>query len=148
MQTDADGILDCLRSAFAVYQTAYSPAAYEDTVLTTETIHQRLAEMSVYVATNEAGEIVGTIACKLIGNAEGHIRGMAVRPGWQGGGVSECLLRSVESELRDRKCSHVSLDTTAPLKRAVRFYEKNGFRFSGKVSDFFGMPLFGYVKTL
>jgi len=30
----------------------------------------------------------------------------------------------------------------------MRFYEKNGFRRSGKVTDFYGMPLFEYVKTL
>jgi hypothetical protein len=32
--------------------------------------------------------------------------------------------------------------------RAVRFYEKNGHRTSGKVRDFFGMPLFEYTKAL
>jgi len=34
------------------------------------------------------------------------------------------------------------------LERAMRFYEKHGYRRSSKVSDFFGMPLFEYVKTL
>jgi len=28
----------------------------------------------------------------------------------------------------------------------MRFYEKHGYRRSGKVSDFFGMPLVEYVK--
>ena len=44
--------------------------------------------------------------------------------------------------------ARVSLDTTEPLRRAVRFYERHGFRPSGRVSDFFGMPLFEYVKEL
>lgn len=135
-------------TSFAMYQDAYTPAAYQDTVLTRDTIDQRLVEMSVFVAATEAGEIVGTIGCKVAGNGEGHLRGMAVRPSWQGSGLSEQLLGRAESELRGLKCSRVSLDTTAPLNRAVRFYEKNGFRFSGKVGDFFGMPLFEYVKAL
>lgn len=30
----------------------------------------------------------------------------------------------------------------------VRFYEKHGFAASGRVADFFGMPLFEYTKFL
>ncbi len=145
---DAHGILDCLRSAFEVYRHEYTAEGFNDTVLTPETLHRRLTEMSVYVAVAEAGEIVGTIGCKVIDNQEGHIRGMATRPSWQGTGVAQQLLEVVESELRSRKCSRVSLDTTEPLKRATRFYEKNGFRASGKVGQFFGMPLFEYTKAL
>ena len=40
------------------------------------------------------------------------------------------------------------LDTTEPLQRAVRFYLRHGFRASGRVTDFFGMPLFEYLKIL
>jgi hypothetical protein len=40
------------------------------------------------------------------------------------------------------------LDTTEPLQRAMGFYEKHGYRRSGKVSDFFGMPLVEYQKVL
>jgi len=104
--------------------------------------------MSVFVAVDEAGEVVGTIGRSVVNDDEGHIRGMAVDPRYQGSGVAVRLLEAVEAELRDRGCSRVSLDTTAPLERAVRFYERNGFRASGKVVDFFGMPLFEYVKRL
>ena len=117
-------------------------------MLTPETIRQRLATMCVFVATSQAGEIVGTVACNVVNSEEGHVRGMAVRPAWHGAGLASELLASVESELRDRKCSRISLDTTAPLKRATRFYEKHGYRRSGKVTDFFGMQLFEYVKEL
>jgi len=34
------------------------------------------------------------------------------------------------------------------VQAAIRFYEKHGFRSSGKVSDFFGMPLYEYIKEL
>jgi GNAT superfamily N-acetyltransferase len=73
---------------------------------------------------------------------------MAVLPTWQGAGVAALLLDAAERELRDQRCSLVALDTTEPLRRATRFYEKHGYRASGRVSDFFGMPLFEYVKDL
>jgi hypothetical protein len=30
----------------------------------------------------------------------------------------------------------------------MRFYERHGYRRSGRISDFFGMPLIEYVKVL
>ena len=36
--------------------------------------------MCVLVAVNDAGSIVGTIACALVDAEEGHLRGMAVLP--------------------------------------------------------------------
>jgi GNAT superfamily N-acetyltransferase len=93
-------------------------------------------------------QVVGTVSCSQTDEREGHIRGMAVRPEWQGASVAAQLLQRVESELRDRKCSRVSLDTTEPLRRAMRFYERNGYQRSGKVTDFFGMALIEYIKEL
>ena len=31
---------------------------------------------------------------------------------------------------------------------AIRFYERNGYVASGRVGDFFGMPLYEYLKPL
>ena len=145
---DAPGILECLSAAFADYREAYTRSAFLDTVLTRETIQQRLAEMVVFVAINNCEQVVGTIGCQVVGRGEGHLRGMAVLPGWQGAGVASVLLQCAEAELHDKGCAHVTLDTTAPLARAVRFYEKNGYRRSGRITDFFGLPLFEFHKSL
>lgn len=145
---DCTGILECLGLAFAPYRKSYTPEAYLDTVLTPETFRHRLSEMSVFVATGTSGEVVGTIACKVLEGGEGHLRGMAVHPEWQGSGVSTCLLERAEDELRKAGCGTVTLDTTEPLKRASRFYERNGFQRTGKIGRFFGMPLFEYSKSL
>jgi GNAT superfamily N-acetyltransferase len=99
------------------------------------------------VACDEGGLIIGTIGAAARG-AEGHIRGMAVAPSSQGGVVGDRLLEAIERELTLAGCSHVTLDTTAPLTRAMRFYERNGYVRSGAVSDFFGMPLYEYEKWL
>jgi ribosomal protein S18 acetylase RimI-like enzyme len=145
---DANGILDCLRSAFEPYKRYYSAVAFEDTVLTPESVFRRLDEMVIFVALDHSSMVVGTVACNVIAEAEGHLRGMAVRPECQARGIADQLLARAEAELVQRKCSWISLDTTEPLQRAMRFYEKHGFRRSGKVGDFFGMPLIEYVKVL
>jgi ribosomal protein S18 acetylase RimI-like enzyme len=145
---DADGILNCLHSAFDEFRGSYTSDAFLDTVLTPETVRVRLEAMHVFIAVDDVGRVVGTIACQVIDKDEGHIRGMGVLPGWRGTGVAVQLLRTTESHLRQSECTRVSLDTTAPLRRAVRFYETNGFRPSGKIRNFFGTSLFEYVKTL
>jgi ribosomal protein S18 acetylase RimI-like enzyme len=145
---DADGVLDCLRLAFEPYRDSYTPAAFQDTVRSADAIARRFTEMSVLVATREDGHIAGTIGYKVIDGRAGHIRGMAVLPAHLGSGVAKRLLEAVETDLRQAGCSLVSLDTTEPLQRAARFYERNGFRFSGIVRDFFGMRLLELTKRL
>lgn len=147
-RADAAGILACLAEAFQPYQKQYTPAAFEDTVLTRTTLDQRMLSMMVLLAESTEGMVVGTVACGLTSPGEGHLRGMAVRSGWQGAGIAQWLLERAESELQARGCSRITLDTTLPLGRAMRFYEKNGYRRSGKVADFFGMPLIEYEKQV
>ncbi len=143
---DAPGVLACLGAAFEPYRHLYTPEGFEDTVLTPASFPQRLASMEVFVAVSSTGDIVGTIACAPAG-AEGHIRGMAVRPEFHGKGLAQQLLQTAEEALRSRGCRRVTFDTAAPLERAMRFYEKNGYWRSGRVSDFFGMALYEYEKS-
>jgi len=110
------------------------------------TIQHRLKEMWVFVAVS-GNKTVGTIGCRANGQ-EGHLRGMAVLPEWQGTGVATALLRAAEAELRWKQCAWVTLNTTKPLQRATRFYERQGFSASGRISDFFGMALYQYKKSL
>src|SRR5712691_6833301 len=143
---DEDGILRCLAAAFAPYRAAYTREAFADTILDSQRLAVRLKQMQVLIAAAPEG-IVGTIAgmfhCK-----EGHLRGMAVLPHWCGAGLAAKLLSSIEAWLKSNGCTRVTLDTTLPLQPAMKFYEKNRYRRSGKVSDFFGMPLLEYVKEL
>ena len=145
---DCNGILDCLRAAFAPYQERYTPDAFLDTVLTPETIHKRISDMTVFVAENSKQQVMGTIACKVVNDAEGHLRGMAVKPEYQRSSVAKQLLECAEQELRGLGCAVVTLDTTEPLDRAMRFYEKSGYRRTGRITQFFGMPLIEYRKSL
>jgi ribosomal protein S18 acetylase RimI-like enzyme len=148
LPSDTDAILECLRSAFEPYRASYTPAGYLDTVLTAETLRDRLASMSVLVAITPEGALVGTVAHQTTAHSEGHLRGLAVLPTHQGAGVASQLLTVAERELRDQRCVRITLDTTEPLQRAIRFYEKHGYRPSGRVADFFGIPLFEYEKAM
>jgi GNAT superfamily N-acetyltransferase len=143
---DGQAILACLAAAFAPYRTQYTPEAFADTVLDSATVQERIREMCVFVAVS-AETIVGTIGCNA-NLEEGHLRGMAVLPEWQGTEVASSLLQAAEAELRRAGCKFVTLDTTRPLERAIRFYQRHGFVASGRVSDFFGMELFQYAKWL
>jgi len=91
--------------------------------------------MCVFVAVSE-GNVARTVACAASGE-EGHLRGMAVLPDWQGSGVASALLQTAEAEIRNQRCKRVTIDTTEPLARAMRFYARDGFTLSGRVSDFF-----------
>ena len=143
---DAPAILQCLRAAFEPYRSPYTPQAWLDTVMTPATLLQRLTSMTVLVAVDAQGKIVGTIGGAAISSSEGHLRGMAVPPEHHGRGIAQRLLDAIEKHLLAKGCTRISLDTTEPLHRTMRFYEKNGFRRTGKVTDFLGMPLIEYIK--
>ena len=143
---DEAAILLCLNQAFGPYEAEYTPAAYADTVPSEAALAERLQRMHVLVASSPEG-IVGTVAGAMT-DGEGHLRGMAIIPEWRGSGLAASLLAAIEKWLKDRGCRRVMLDTMLPLQTAIKFYEKNGYRRSRRIEDFFGMPLLEYVKEL
>jgi ribosomal protein S18 acetylase RimI-like enzyme len=144
---EVESIVECLESAFEPFRSQYTRDAFRDTVLSSEAIRERMVHMTVYVAIATEREVVGTAASALEGG-DGHLRGMAVRPAWQGRRIADQLLLVAEKDLLAGGCVRITLDTTVPLQRAIRFYQRNGFVPSGRVTDFFGMPLYEYVKPL
>ena len=143
---DATAILACLAAAFEQYRHAYTPGAFADTVLDAASLRRRMSTMTVLVAEDQ-GKIVGTIACAAH-PPTGHLRGMAVLPGRQGTGIAAALLAAAEDHLRQSGCTRVTLDTTEPLQRAIGFYTRHGYAPTGRITDFFGMPLHEYEKAL
>jgi N-acetylglutamate synthase-like GNAT family acetyltransferase len=146
-EQDVGPILECLRAAFEPYRLSYTADAFQDTVPTPEALRDRLATMVVLVALEPNAAIVGTVAGRRLETSEGHLRGMAVAPTWQGSGVADDLLEAIEGELRTLGCTRITVDTTGPLHKAIQFYQKHGYEPSGRVTDFFGMPLYEYVRS-
>ena len=145
-QDDVEGVRQCLVAAFEPYRSDYTPGAYLDTVPDEASVLARVEKMHVLVAVAPEG-IVGTVGASL-GRGEGHLRGMAVRPEWHGTGLSALLLHTIETWAQSQGCKRITLDTVLPLRAAIRFYEKNGYRKTGRVSDLYGMPLVDYVKEI
>ena len=148
MSSDVEAIRTCLQLAFSGYRDTYTPAAYEDTVPTSEGVARRLSSMTVLVAVDGAGGVVGTVACAVRPGGKGYLRGMAVIPSWQGRGVARSLLAAVEVVLATRGCNEIILDTTRPLMPAIRLYETKGYQPTGIIGDFHGMELIQYSKSL
>lgn len=144
---DAAQISQCLTAAFEPFRHEYTHTAFQDTVPGPDAVVERMLHMTVYVAIAQEQAVVGTIALGT-SQQEGHLRGMAVLPAWQGRGVAQQLLEQAECDAIAAGCTRLTLDTTQPLLRAMRFYERNGFVRSGRVTDFLGMPLQEYVKEL
>lgn len=142
------GVVACLAAAFERHRSDYTPDAFNDTVPDLEAMTGRFQHMAIFCASGQTKVIIGTIACVVTSPGEGHVRGMAVLPEFQGLGIADGLLNAAEKELRAQACSRVTLDTTRPLLRAMRFYTRHGYTRTDRVQNFFGMPLFEYEKHL
>lgn len=147
-KSDSKAIHYVLKTAFHKYKPYYTKEGYKDTILSPKGIAERLEKMTLYVAVLDNEKIVGTIGWANLNLNEAHIRGMAVLPEYQGTGIASALLRKIEKDIKNMRCSYITLDTTKVLKRAQQFYKNNGYIHTGKVSDFFGMPVFQYAKKI
>jgi GNAT superfamily N-acetyltransferase len=146
--SDVTGIRACLWSAFEPYRSRYTARAFALTVLTDRAARIRLRRMAVLVAVDPHEGIVGTVAVQRLSASHAHLRGMAVDPRWRGKGVATALLRSalsiaVGGSLRPHR---VTLETTPPLRTAMRFYARSGFRRTGTRRRWCGMSLIEYER--
>lgn len=82
------------------------------------------------------GEIVGTIGLLDIGNNQGALRKMFVRPAWRGGGkgVASRLMACLMDWAAAHSIGQVYLGTTQLFKAAHRFYARQGFVEIGRES--------------
>ena len=144
---DAAAIALVLRTAFAEYESVYTPAAFAATTPSSAEIEHRLGEGPVWIALCD-DVVIGTVSA--VPRAKGlYIRGMAVVPSARGRGAAASLLAHVERYARERGCSHLELSTTPFLASAVALYRRAGFRRAGAgPHDHFGTPVFTMTKTL
>ena len=122
---NSDVIADVLHEAFAVYESEYTPGAFEYTTPKADLIRPRFEEGPIWVA-EQAGEIVGTVS-GLPDGERFYIRSMAIRPSAQRGGIGQRLLEALEAYAREKGFEKLYLYTTHVLPAAKHLYEKNGF---------------------
>lgn len=98
-----------------------------------------------WVALDSDGALAGACFATRIGPGAGHVAQICVAPPWQGRGVGGELLRRSLSSFRTGGLTEASLTVTSSNTRAVRLYEKYGFRavhhFDALVWELGGGPL-------
>ena len=98
------------------------------------------------VLTDDA--IVGTVSAIPQENGQ-YIRGMAIFPAARGQKIGDLLLSRVENFASEHGFKRLFLSTTPFLHRAIRLYERFGFRRTDwGADDLFGTPLFTMEKTI
>jgi putative acetyltransferase len=142
---DAEAIASLLFESFVEYEPLYTPEGFAATAITTEQIVARTSEGPVWVSVREE-EIVGTVS--VVAKAQSlYLRGMAVLPLARGERIGALLLTHVEEFARTEGFSRLFLSTTPFLDRAIRLYERFGFRrTSDGPHELFGTPLFTMEK--
>lgn len=144
---DAGAVAVVLEQAFVEYRERYTDEGFIATVLKKEKIEARMAEGPVWVALEDE-KIVGTVAAVSKGK-DLYVRSMGVVPTARGKRIGEWLLKKLEDYAIAHGHSRMTLSTTPFLLRAIRLYERLGFRQSDEgPSDLFGTPLFTMTKEL
>jgi GNAT superfamily N-acetyltransferase len=144
---DAPAIAAVLHASFIEYKSSYTDEAFAATAPTSDQIRYRMNEGPVWVAVIE-NVIVGTVSVVPRGEAL-YIRGMAVLPATRGKRAGEGLLRCVESFALTHGHERLVLSTTPFLARAIRLYERMGYRRSGGgPHELFGTPLVTMEKQV
>jgi putative acetyltransferase len=81
----------------------------------------------IYLA-KVSNEIVGSIGLLKTGEGEYELIKMAVTEKWQGRGISKMLMDKCLETARRWKAKMVGLYSNSQLQRAIKMYEKYGFR--------------------
>jgi len=146
---DINEIYNTLLKAFEPYKSNYTNDAYNATVLTLKDIKNRILgdKYEIYVVTKDK-KIIGTFSILKKNKDILHLRSMAVHPDFQGKGFGLFILRKIDMFAKKNNYKFISLDTSKPLKRAIKFYKNFGFEFTGNNQDFYGVKIFEMIKEI
>jgi ribosomal protein S18 acetylase RimI-like enzyme len=142
---DAPSVASVLRESFEEYQHLYTREGFEATTPACAEVLRRIEEGPVWVALVDE-RVVGTVSVVPKGESL-YVRGMGLAPAARGRGIGELLLRRVEGFASERGFVRLFLSTTPFLSRAIRLYERHGFKRTDEGPDhLFGTPLFTMEK--
>jgi len=146
---DINDIHLVLSKAFEPYKKEYTNGALNATVLTPTVIQNRILDQKYeifVVTTNE--HIVGTVSYSKKDQDQLYIRSMAVHPDYQKRGIGLFILKKINELAKRKNIKMISLETSKPLKRAIKFYKNFGFNFTGVTQDFYGIEIYEMIKRL
>lgn len=102
---------------------------------------------SCVVLAERAGELVGCAHLERQGDAA-YFGMFAVRPGLQGGGVGDAILRECERLGRDWGCRCVRMTVIWSRHELIAWYARRGYRATGERKEFpYGDARFGLPKS-
>ncbi len=95
------------------------------------------------------GIVKGMINCICSGDESWQLKELYVDPFFQGEGIGRTLLECFLSQAKENGIKNVKLWALEKNERARRFYERNGFEFSGVKELEVGIPeyLCQYIKV-
>jgi ribosomal protein S18 acetylase RimI-like enzyme len=134
---DAPHVRAIRLEALTLHPDSFSSDAEHDLALTPEQWRERLAPGRWYGAFISR-DLVGVVAW-LPGQTRksahaGELAGMYVRESARGSGVADALIEAVLAAAAT-ELDHISLAVNAENTRAVRVYERHGFRTVGRMPD-------------
>jgi putative acetyltransferase len=127
---DAAAAAALVRQVLTEHGLPFEPRGLDADILAPEA-HYAAGGGAFYVATDARDRIVGTAALLRTGPTSGEIRKMFLLPEARGNGIGRALLAAVLAAARARQLERVTLTTRHRYDRAIRMYERAGFRFVG-----------------
>jgi ribosomal-protein-alanine N-acetyltransferase len=92
-------------------------------------------------------KIVGTAAIK-VSSDNFYLQSMAVHPGVQRKGIGMIILEAIEKHAKEMGFAELSLECYEPLTKAIKIYEKFGFRRTGRRRPYYGITIFEMKKSI
>jgi putative acetyltransferase len=83
---------------------------------------------AVFLVARRNGELLGSIAFRIIAPGHAEMKRMFVRAQARGNGVGRRLLEALEREARQRNFERISLETGIKQPEAIGLYRASGYR--------------------
>ena len=140
---DIPALYAIINDAAQAYKGVIPADRWHEPYMPMDELSQEIRDGVQFWGYESDGELIGVMGMQDKGDVA-LIRHAYVKTARRNRGVGTNLLRHLER----MTTKPILIGTWADATWAIRFYEKNGYRLSGKVTDFFGMPLYEYVKPL
>jgi len=130
---------DVRLAALADSPESFAPSGPQEQALSEEAWREMTRTAAIFIAT-AGGTAVGVVAGLSRSHQERSLGAMWVAPAWRGRGVASMLAGAVITWARSQGARRLGLWVPADGARACRFYEKQGFRATGRSRQFPGRP--------
>jgi len=101
-----------------------------------------------FLVAEYGGKVVGYVMAYLKPDLEGHIMSIAVHPDYRSRGIGSALLKEVIERLFKLGAKYIGLEVRVSNERAIRLYERFGFKKAGVLSGYYANGEDAYYMIL